>query len=66
MYWELGKKKNTLFLEMTKKLLPLHFFIRGMDGKGEWIAMGYKELTYILKYAEVSPDVDRYLDSYLN
>lgn len=37
-----------------------------MDGKGEWIAMGYKELTYILKYAEVSPDVDRYLDSYLN
>lgn len=51
---------------MTKKLLPLHFFIRGMDGKGEWIAMGYKELTYILKYAEVSPDVDRYLDSYLN
>lgn len=37
-----------------------------MDGKGEWIAMGYKELIYILKYAEVSPDVDRYLDSYLN
>lgn len=46
-------KKNTLFLEMTKKLLPLHFFIRGMDGKGEWIAMGYKELIYILKYIKV-------------
>lgn len=24
-----------------------------MDGKGEWIAMGYKELIYILKYIKV-------------